>query len=182
MKTVIAAWREADARAFNDSIADLYRGPKRRVAVRVKKIKGLKIERERGHQISDIDVLVLDEKLRRILVIETKAVAPGRTPRELSNERDSMFIGRGGKRSEVEKLADATQWVKNHRPEILEHFGIKVAKPNKWFVKPLMVVESELLTPFIASVSIQVVTVHELRAQLARTATHGFATVTRRDD
>jgi hypothetical protein len=123
---------------------------------------------KRPQQISDIDVLVLDPKLRRILVVETKALAPASTPRELANERENTFFGRNGKRSEIAKLLELERWVKDHRREILAHYGIRERKPNKWFVKALMVVEAELLTPFVDKVDVQVLTVYQLREQVAR--------------
>lgn len=111
---------------------------------------------------------MLDPKLRRILVVETKALAPARTPRELANERKNTFFGGDGKRSEIAKLLELTQWVKDHRREVLDHYGIRESKSNKWFVKSLMLVEAELLTPFVDEVEVQVLTIHQLREQLAR--------------
>jgi hypothetical protein len=168
MKKMLSQWRAQDARAFNDAVADLFRGEHTLVDLRVTRFSSLKIERVPGQQLTDIDVLVIEPRKRRIRVIETKALAPGRTPRELAFERKQTFFPEGEKRSEVQKLIDARDWVSDHLPEVLAHYDIDPKNSLKrWRVVPLMVVEAELLTPFVADLPVEVTTIHELQERRA---------------
>ena len=117
LNVLLNRWRAADALAFNDQVADLFRTQeKSKVRVRVTRFGRRPIERARGHQISDIDVFVADTERQEILVIETKALAVGRTAAELENERLSTFVAAPGRRSDVEKLLDVVEWVKPISP------------------------------------------------------------------
>ena len=72
----------------------------------------MRIERSRGQDLSDIDVLVADPRRRQLILLETKALVVGRTAAELRNEQIDTFEGRPGKRSEVEKLQELERWVR----------------------------------------------------------------------
>lgn len=163
---IINRWRQRDAREFNDRVAALYKSQGLPVRERVKKIGGLHIARKSGETISDIDVLVADQQRRRLLVIETKSLVVGRTSWELKNERIDTFVGRPGKKSEIEKLKDVTQWVNDHRGDVLQGLDIDDKRPQRWQVKPLMVVENELLTPYLLDVGLPVLSLQELRERV----------------
>ncbi|HEX5247800.1 MAG TPA: hypothetical protein VFW41_11795 [Gaiellaceae bacterium] len=163
---IINRWRQRDAREFNDRVAALYKSQRLPVLVRVKKIGGLRIARESGETISDIDVLVADLKKRRLIVTETKSLVVGRTAWELKNERIDTFVGQPGKKSEIDKLKEVTDWVKDHRAEVLQALGIDEQRPQRWQVKPLMVVENELLTPYLVDVGLPVLSFQELRERI----------------
>jgi hypothetical protein len=165
MKSLLSKWRGDDARAFNDQVADVFRSRNMPTFVRVKKIAGLSIERVPGELLTDIDVLAIDRARKTIHVVETKALAPARTPRELAAERERTFVGRPGKKSEVEKVLDAAAWVTEHLDQILSHQGIDHS--HGWDVQPAIVVEAELMTPFIRDVPVRVLTSEQLIGELS---------------
>lgn len=73
LKQAIDRWRQRDAREFNNRVAALYEAhDDLLVRVRVKKIGSLRIERSRGQDLSDIDVLVADPRRRQLIVIERR--------------------------------------------------------------------------------------------------------------
>jgi hypothetical protein len=165
----IDRWRQRDAREFNNRVAELYEAHDDLVVrVRVKKIGRLRIERSPGQDLSDIDVLVADARRRQLIVIETKALVVGRTAAELRNEQIDTFEGRPGKRSEVEKLLELDAWIKARRREVLEHLGLNSASAKRWRVVALMVVENELLSPFLLDLPVRVVSFHDLEERVAR--------------
>ena len=168
LNVLLNRWRAADALAFNDQVADLFRTQeKSKVRVRVTRFGRRPIERARGHQISDIDVFVADTERQEILVIETKALAVGRTAAELENERLSTFVAAPGRRSDVEKLLDVVEWVEAHLAHVLASVDID-DDAAEWRIRPLFVVEAELLTPFITDVGVPVIALHELEDALSR--------------
>lgn len=169
LKQAIDRWRQRDAREFNNRVAELYEAHDDLVVrVRVKKIGGLRIERSPGQDLSDIDVLVADPRRRQLIVIETKALVVGRTAVELRNEQIDTFEGRRGKRSEVEKLLELDGWIKARRRDVLEHLGLNTASAKRWRVVSLMVVENELLSPFLLDLPVAVMSFHDLEERVAR--------------
>lgn len=170
MKRVLSRWRLQDARSFNDQVAALFSGEDARVSVRRTDFGRLKIERSPGELITDIDVLVIEPSRKRVRVIETKALAPARTPRELESERAATFSVSGSKPSEVQKLLEAAAWVEAHLADVLAHEGVETKSYRSWRVRPLMVVEAELMTPFVEELPVQVMTVEELREQRSASA------------
>lgn len=169
LKQAIDSWRQRDAREFNNRVAALYEGHgDLLVRVRVKKIGRLRIERSRGQDLSDIDVLVADRRRRQLIVIETKALVVGRTAVELRNEQIDTFEGRPGKRSEVEKLVELDQWVTARRREVLEHLGLNPSNAKRWRVFSFMVVENELLSPFLLELPVPVLSFHDLEERVAQ--------------
>jgi len=108
------------------------------------------------------------QRRRQLIVIETKALVVGRTAAELRNEQVDTFEGRTGKRSEVEKLVELEEWVKARRREVLEHLGLNALSAKRWRVVPLMVVENELLSPFLLELPVPVVSFHDLEERVAK--------------
>jgi hypothetical protein len=168
LSRLLNRWRAEDALEFNNRVADLFRGRETAIVkVRVTRFGRLRIERERGHQISDIDVFVADREHREILAIETKALVVGRTAAELENERARTFEGSEGQRSDVDKLLDVVAWLEQHLARVLATLGLDTSTKG-WSVRPLLVVEAELLTPFITHVAVPVVAFHDLEEMLQR--------------
>jgi hypothetical protein len=81
----------------------------------------------------------------------------------LANERRETFVGNESGRSEVQKLLDAAKWVADHLAEVLAHEGVEPRDLASWRIRPLMVVDAELMTPFIDQLPVEVVTLHELK-------------------
>jgi hypothetical protein len=97
LKRMMTAQRTAEAREFNDSVAQLLNEHRDSlVRMRVTKFGRTRIEKARGELISDIDVLVADRRRRQLLLIETKDLAVARTPAELAHELRELYRGEKG--------------------------------------------------------------------------------------
>jgi hypothetical protein len=168
LNRLLNKWRAEDALEFNNRVADLFRSRQSAVVrVRITRFGRWRIERARGQQISDIDVFVADRERKQILVIETKALVVGRTAAELENERLRTFEGSDRERSDVEKLLEVVEWLEEHLAQVLTLLGLDTSTDG-WSVRPLLVVEAELLTPFITQVAAPVLALHDLEEMLQR--------------
>jgi len=154
--------------AFNDLVADRI-GSRAHLVVsrRVKKFRRLRVKAEDGSNddLGDIDVLVVNPERHRIWIIDTKNLGAGRTPRELSNELSKMFPqGDGRKRSFIEKHLRRAEWVRNHLVEVVKVIvvGSNIGDLTKWEVQPLIVVDRELVTPFLREPEIPIIAFEEL--------------------
>jgi hypothetical protein len=155
LRRAMSARRTADARNFNDLVADLLQTrPETVVKRRVTKFGRTKIEKAPGQLITDIDVLCADRRRRQLLLIETKDLAVARTPAELAHELRELYRGEHGGSSAVERLLEATNWVLARRPHVLASLGLPTNDATRWRVRPLVVVDQELLTPYLFASSV----------------------------
>jgi hypothetical protein len=161
MKSYLSRINHMEGERFNDKVADLYSiDPQLRLKKRVQKLSGVRLPEHLG----DIDVLVADLHKRVIRLLECKNLALARTPEEMHNEYQVLFIGRDGKLSVVEKQEQRARWVREHLGEALDLLGL----PNdtRWKVEPMIVVDVELMTPYLRRSSVPIVSIEQLRAQL----------------
>ncbi len=168
MKTVLAEINDNRGASFNDKVFDLFRrNSNLSVKKNIKKIGKTHIRTSKGLDLGDIDVLVIDPKKRLVEVVECKDLALARTPHEMRNELENLFEG-GRHRSIVERHHRRTEWVHNHLKEILLWLKIKSESSERWKVKALIVVNIELITPYLRKSKINVVSFIELEKKLAR--------------
>lgn len=168
LKRAMSARRGAEAREFNDRVAArLAELPGVLVKTRVTKFGRTKIEKARGQLISDIDVLVLDRRRRQVVLIETKDLAVARTPAELAHELRELYRGEDGGTSAVARLLEVVAWVQARRPLVLESLGLPTKDAKRWRVRPLVVVDQELLTPYLFEVSVPTVSYRALSERVA---------------
>jgi hypothetical protein len=158
MKELLGKFNDQRGEPFNDQVADfLEKDSKLIVKRRVKKIGHLRLVGDKG-DLGDIDVLAVDIKKRQIKVIECKDLVAARTPNELSNELTNLFLGKQNKESVIQRHQKRVDWIKNYLHNVLPWLGIDLEKSSKgkWKVDPVIVVNYELLTPFIANSKIPV--------------------------
>lgn len=103
-------------------------------------------------------MLVADQKRRHLLAVECKDLALARTPYEMAGEMRNLFRGTEKRASIVELHQHRVDWLRKHLPEVLGWLGIR-----RWKVKPLIVVDRELFTPFLQSSPIPVVPLEEVK-------------------
>lgn len=150
---------------FNDSVADVFaRDPRLIVRKRVKKIGSLRLKGSKG-DLGDIDVLVVDQRRRRLVPVECKTLALARTPYELSGEIVNLFHGTDDKKSILELHGQRVQWVREHLTAVLDWLGVNDGR--RWKVEPLIVVDRELFTPYLRNSPIPIVPLEEIRRTLA---------------
>jgi len=115
--------------------------------------------------LGDIDVLVADNQLKKLLVIECKDLALARTSFEMSCELTTLFIGSTQKKSIVETHQRKTRWVCKNLGQILSWLGVD---SGGWTVHPLIVVDREMFTPYLKRSPVPIVPLEKLKDDLAR--------------
>ena len=157
MRSFVGTQHKRLGEAFNDLVADIFaQTPGYKVRRRVKKIG----DQTLGN-LGDIDVLVADEKRRRVLVVECKDLSLSRTPAELANEVADLLVGQKGQKSMVAKHQARIAWVRQHLPEVLTLLRVGVGK--KWKCDSFMVVDQPLMAPLLHDCPVKVITVEQLR-------------------
>lgn len=171
MKSFIDHVRRMDTKAFNTRVADRFRSdPKLVVDQNVEDVLGGRVARTNGEPLGDLDVLVIDERRRRILVIETKDLGVTRNPREMDNQLRHIFDTRGPEASDATRHVERIAWVAAHVDVILERYGIKNRNVSEWAVEGMFVVDQDLMTPYLADVPMPVVSLRQLvRGQAVQT-------------
>lgn len=155
--TEIAGYR------FNATIAEMFRRvPGLVVLERAETFGQLRIASESGHELGDIDVLVIDPRRRRVRAYECKDLSLARVPSEIANELAELAKG---DKSIVSKHGKRVAWLRKHLESVLDHEGL----PNrgKWDVEGAIIVDEELISRFLVSLPMKVVTIAELEKLLA---------------
>jgi hypothetical protein len=168
MKTILSEINDNKGANFNDKVFELFRrNSSLNVKKNIKKIGKTHIRDSKGLDLGDIDVLVINSKKRLMEVVECKDLALARTPHEMRNELENLFEG-GRHRSIVERHQRRTEWVRRHLKEILSWLKIGSEFSERWKVRPLIVVDIELITPYLRKSKINVISFIELEKELAR--------------
>lgn len=167
MRSLIGRLRNEDGRHFNKSVTELFeRQEGMIVRSQVKKIGHLRIERRRGEDLGDIDVLVADPAALRLRAVEAKDLAIARTPAELANELAETFESSGDKQAAIDRHAERVEWLRKHLAEVLTWIGLGDEDPALWSVEGLMVLDIELMSPYLIDPPLSVITYRELRERL----------------
>jgi hypothetical protein len=163
MRSLMGEFNSERGELFNDQVADLFeRLPDIKVRRRVKKILGpVGSLRPPG----DIDVLIAQAKKRRLLVVECKDLAVGRAPHELQSELTKLFEGEGGKPSAIERHLRRTEWVSQNLTKVLHWLGLN-DNGKRWKVNSLIIVDHELLTPYMKRVKAPIISYAELEKRI----------------
>ncbi len=162
LRKVVEMLRKRDAAAFVKRVAAHYRTmPYTRVEVPLRKIGGRLIERAPGQTIGDIDVLVVFLRERRILAVEVKDLAAGRTPHEIERQIREIFVTRGRRPARAAVHLERVLYLREHLGELLTQLGIR-DDSGPWIVEGLMVTSRELLAPYVKSPPVPVTSFREL--------------------
>ncbi len=161
MRRFLGGINDRKGRDFNDRVGEYFISPTNIVRQRVKKVGQLRLVGPHG-DLGDLDLLVATPAQHLLRIVECKDLAGARTPFEMSNEVAELFRGSEEKTSEVEKLQNRTSWVREHLAEVLSWLGLSPS--DDWIVAPLIVVDHELLSPYLEHSEIPVVALHELPA------------------
>jgi hypothetical protein len=168
LRAAMSRAQQAEAEAFNAQVAELYAAiPEAIVRTRVEAVGGRRIGRKKGYDLGDIDVLVVEPNAKIMRAIEVKEFSGARTPWEYKRELETLFAPRAGQ-STVDKHAERTRWLVDHRAEVLTWLSLPANDADDWQVEPLLVLDKESPTPFLSSTAMPVVTYQRLRAELGR--------------
>lgn len=165
MIRLIGDFNHERGKRFNKTVAKIYeQNTNLIVRVGVKKMGSLRL-RDQDGDLGDIDVLVLDRKKKCLSLVECKDLAQARTPYEMGSELTNLFQGSRDKKPIVLLHQRRTEWVRSHLSELLRWLDVKVTKG--WTVKPLIVVDRELFTPYLQSSPIPIVPIEKIRDEFA---------------
>ncbi len=146
---------------FNDRVAEAYEAVQGLIVRRrVASIAGRNIEREPGQPLGDIDVLVAAPSSKELLLVETKDFSAARTPAEFSNEEKKL-------RKALKTHGERFTWLRAHLRDALRGLDIDGSAAGEWRVKQLVVVSSEVFTPALRKLPVPVITLANLRDDLA---------------
>ena len=154
-------------RAFEKAVADLFRdNPSLHLRPRFRGLDSAPFVDEKGRALGDIDALVIDPRRRQILVIDTKAVQPAKTPSEIAQEAADLFGDRPD--STAARQRARASWVERNLPGVIGLSGSSVpVDPDTWSVEPLIVTDRPLISSHVTSPSVRVVTYLSLQEMLA---------------
>ena len=135
-----------------------------RVQIEFKKLLGLRLPQELG----DIDVLAVDIFRRHIWVLQCKNFSMAGTPHDMNNEIDKLFIEKTQAGTVPEKLQKQAQWVEDNLHELLGRLdlGEDTGASARWRIEPLLIIDEELVTPYLRQSPVPVVTLSALTQQL----------------
>ncbi len=171
MRLLIGRLRNEDGRQFNNSVTDLFEQQEGMIVrSQVKKIGSLRIERTRGEDLGDVDVLVADPAAHRLRAVETKDLAIARTPAELSNELAETFQSTNDHQAAIDRHVERVDWLREHLTEVLDWLGLGTEESGVWNVEGLMVLDIELMSPYLVDPPLPVITYRELREELGESA------------
>lgn len=165
MRRIIGELNVVRGERFNARVSSLFSQSSGLVVrSKVKKIGSKRMFDAQG-DLGDIDVLVADKKLKRLLVVECKDLALARTSFEMACEITNLFEGTEHKKSIIQVHERKTAWIQKNLPKVLEWLGINGIG---WKVQPLIVVDREMLTPYLKGTPIPIVAFEKLKDDLSK--------------
>ena len=147
--------------AFARSVADRLQHLGMATQVSVKKVGRHRIVDSSGHDLGDIDVLAADPATRSIIAVEAKDFEIARTPAEIANELEKLFLGRKDKKSTIELHGNRIDWLLRHVNDAIVTLH-QEGDEGGWQVIGLVVTSDPLLTPLVRSSPIPVVPFDDL--------------------
>ena len=159
--------QRALSREFENTVAEAFdAAPTWAAGRRVKKLGSRRIQRPNGQDLGDVDVLAACSAVKLIVCVEAKSLAGALAPHQLKHELDANFSASAKKPSAATRLMERANFVAAHIDEVLRMFGID-DDPAGWRVASCMVTDYENLSALIETTRVPVLTLRELRVQLA---------------
>jgi hypothetical protein len=121
--------------------------------LRVERIGGLALERRRGEEIGNIDVLAWSAECRQIWLLEAKRWAQGLVPSAMVREGESLA-------ESAEPHRERLEWVRAHRRQLAEELGDEAAL--EWAIDAAIVLDRPLAGTHLAGLTLPIWTLWEL--------------------
>lgn len=90
----------------------------------VKNINNIRIEDTNKNTLGDIDVLYMNLKRKKIVLVETKDFNSVKNYYEMYNEYRRMFLDVNDKKCFLTKHKARVDWVKSHIDDVIKHYGL----------------------------------------------------------
>lgn len=91
----------------------------------VKKINKIRIEDINKNTLGDIDVLYINLKKKKIVLVETKDFNSVKNYYELYNEYQRMFVDQDDEKCFLTKHKERENWVKEHIDDVIQHYSLE---------------------------------------------------------
>jgi hypothetical protein len=165
MRSLMATFNSEKGKEFTLQVQEIFSVYENLVVdSNVRKIGGTRIS-ESGNDLGDIDILVINPRRHRILVVECKDLSIARNPYEMANELKRLFIKDNGLATVVRHQRRAN-WVSNNLTMVLDHYDVD--PKGKWRTEPILVVSEEMLTPHLYQPSMPVISFRTLEQQYSQ--------------
>ena len=115
------------------------------------RFNGIEMQRANGEAIGDVDVAILAPLTKTFFPVEAKSLTVAKTPSEVRNEFDSLFRDTEDKICAVSHHLERIEWLKHHIKDVLEEFGIDPNDAPSWTIKPILVLDKNLLSKYLAA-------------------------------
>ena len=162
MKAIISRIRKTVTDEFAHNVALAFTGlSELAVRERFRKVKK-KIIGHPHSNLGDVDILVANPDRRRLLLVEAKDLGVGRTPFELSNELRQLVLGSRHEPSMIERHRRRHEWIQDNLEDVLATVGIMLE--GDWQVEAIIVVDEDLMTPYLRETQLRVLSLRDLRA------------------
>jgi hypothetical protein len=168
MARAMGARADLAGRTFSHSVADVLDSrPEFLVRRHVKKVSGLRLARQNGEPIGDVDILAVDTMRRSVWAIEAKNLAVARTPHEIRNEIDEIVGPSPASPGSVRRHLERTEWLEANLGHVLKSFNV-MSDLRRWRVRSLVVTESDLLSASLAPAGIPVISFRRFAEMVSR--------------
>ena len=144
LKVLMSQLSNYNGNSFNDVVAKRIKDIGLFIVdSKVKKINGKHISSEENNTFGDIDVLVINPKKKKIIVVEVKNFNFSKTPYEMHQEYLKIFCDYGDKLCYISKHKRRVKWIKEHIDDVLVHY--KLSGKN-WKVDDLLIVNEDIIS------------------------------------
>jgi len=127
------------------------------VVASTKQFNGQRMARDNGEDIGDVDVAMLDIVSKTFFPVEAKSLTLAKTPGEVKNELEALFSTKN-KDSAVNHHLERIQWLTSHLSDVLQEFGVCTADVAAWTIEPILVLDGNLLSRYLADSPFPVMT------------------------
>lgn len=145
---------------FNDIVKELLEGLGYVCRTRVSKINGSRLTRDNKTDLGDIDVLAIDHDRQIIFAIECKNFEQDRTPHEVINDLEELFLGTAKRESAQDRHIKRVEWLSCHLEDLITDFHLN---GFSWKVVSVLVTSRILRSSLLGHAKMNVISYSELK-------------------
>ncbi|MBX3270376.1 MAG: hypothetical protein KF729_08960 [Sandaracinaceae bacterium] len=161
LRAAMDSFTHAPAREFVEQVAATLEQRGLVVRAHVKKIGARRIERAKGQDAGDVDVLAADPSCRRIIAIECKDFQQDRMPHEIRADLDALFVGSSRKASAQALHLTRLRWLRERHDEVVA--WLAGSGGEGWTIEAAIVTSRPLVSPHLGKAELPVWTLGQLR-------------------
>ncbi|HFD3448884.1 TPA: hypothetical protein ACF3RE_000495 [Enterococcus faecium] len=141
MKDLMSKLQNIKGDEFNEQVKSVLKEYKNLEVIKgVSKIGKQRITDDKKNLLGDIDVLAINEKSKKIFVIEAKDFSFARNPYEMAMEEKDVF---SGKNPFLDRHLKRSMWISENLSDVIENYHLQ---EGDWKVITMFVVSESLLS------------------------------------